>query len=134
MADTPKEKWQVKSSGGYHGPLPSDLFKNLILGASCNNAELRFEVSRMNNYRVGGLYGGDEHIMSVNRNEFPERTVRRSNGGIEAIGWRESLERLISLGWIEPNEEIRTYLGNDSVVNSLAERGPAKLVAEISSG
>ena len=94
----------------------------------------------MNAYRNAGLYrqaadpqAKPEHIMGVTLNEFPERTVRSADGGIEALGWREALTALIIERQIEPNETVRTWLGGDGVAFALGKRKSEGIIAEISS-
>src|SRR5207249_10079640 len=96
-------------SDGYHGSMPTEVFKGLLERANSTSAALSFEVSRMNAYRNAGLYANGHHIMGVSLQEFPEYTVRSLDGGIEALGWREALTTLLTEGWIKPNAELRLW-------------------------
>ena len=121
---------------GYHGSMPSEVFKNLIINANPTSHALRFEVSRTNGYRNAGLYRGtqddkQEFLMGVTMGEFPERTVRSADGGIEALGLREALTSLIMDRVIEPKEEIRTWLGIQAVVHALGKRKGEGIVASV---
>lgn len=117
-------------ASGWHGGMPASIFKDLILKSNPTDMSLKFEVSRMNNYRSAGLYRDNEFIMGVNLNEFPEYTVRDKEGGIEAIGWRDALTTLIREGWIKPTTELRTWLGDDGVAFALKGRGGEYIVRD----
>jgi hypothetical protein len=123
---------------GYHGSMPSAVFKDLIMGANPTSRSLKFEVSRLNAYKNAGLYRESqdpskplEHLMGVTMGEFPERTVFTKDGDIEALGWREALTTLIADGIIEPNEMIKMWLGVDGVGYALLKRKPQGIVAAI---
>jgi hypothetical protein len=118
-------------SDGYHGSMPSAVFKDLILGANPTSHDITFEVSRMNAYVNAGLYKGGEHIMGVTIGELPEHTVLGKEGAIEALGWRETLTTLISDHIIEPNESIKMWLGVDGTAYALAKRKPQGIIATI---
>lgn len=109
-------------ASGWHGGMPAQVFKDLIIRANPSDKSLVFEVSRMNGYRNAGLYRDDNFIMGVTRNEFPEYTVRSADGGIEALGWREALTALITEGYIFPTEEVKQWLGADGVAYALRTR------------
>lgn len=116
---------------GYHGSMPSAVFKDLVLGANPSSHDITFEVSRMNAYVNAGMYKGGEHIMGVTMGEFPERTVLGKEGEIEALGWREALTTLISDRIIEPNDAIKMWLGVDGVSYALTKRKPQGIVAAV---
>jgi hypothetical protein len=125
-------------SDGYHGSMPSEVFKNLIMNANPSSRELKFEISRMNRYANAGLYRTSqdpnapmEHIMGVTIGEFPERTVVKGDGSIEALGWREALTTLIQDGIITPNEDVKMWLGIQGVAFALAHRKSMGIVASI---
>lgn len=69
--------------------------------------------------------------MGVTLGEFPERTVLKSDGSIEALGWREALTTLITDGIIEPNVDIKTWLGVDGVAAALGRRKSQGILAVI---